>query len=73
MGIGAGILIAAVGAVLRFAVTADAEGFNIQTVGTILIIAGLAIAVIAAIATASRRTRVHDAGYVVERDDTARL
>ena len=44
MGIGAGILIAAVGAVLAFAVTAEVAGVDVQTIGVIMLIAGLAIA-----------------------------
>jgi len=39
--IGASIFIAAVGAILRFAVTGSVSGIDIPTVGTILIIAGL--------------------------------
>ncbi len=73
MGIGAGILIAAVGAVLRFAVTADAEGLDVQMIGTIMIIAGIAIAVIAAAFTASQRTRGTRGGVVYETDETTRL
>ena len=65
MGIGAGILIAAVGAVLAYAVTAEVEGVDINVVGVILIIAGLAIALFAAIATVSRRGRtLYDDDYV---------
>lgn len=55
MGIGAGILIAAVGAVLHYAVTAEISGINVQTVGTILLIAGVVIALVALIVTATRR------------------
>jgi hypothetical protein len=40
MGIGAAVLLIAVGAVLTFAVHATASGFNIHTVGIILMIAG---------------------------------
>lgn len=58
MTIGIGILIAAVGAVLRFAVTAEVSWIDIQTAGTILIVAGLVIAFVAAIATMSRRRTV---------------
>ncbi len=36
MGIGTSIVVFAVGAILRFAVTARATGFNIQTIGDIL-------------------------------------
>lgn len=39
--IGVSIFIAAVGAILRFAVTGDVSGIDIHTVGTILIIAGI--------------------------------
>jgi len=42
MGIAISILVGAVGAILRFAMTAPANqhGFNVQTAGTILMIAG---------------------------------
>jgi len=40
MSIGASIFLLVVGAVLTFAVTVTAEGFNINTVGIILMIAG---------------------------------
>ena len=43
MGVGAGILIVAVGAVLRFAVkVTNTHGFNVHTVGIILMVAGVA-------------------------------
>ena len=41
MTIGASIFIAAVGAILRFAVTGRVSGIDIPTVGSILIIAGV--------------------------------
>ncbi len=40
MGIGTSLLLIAVGAVLKFAVTATTSGINIQTVGVILMIVG---------------------------------
>ena len=40
MGIGASLFLLAVGAILTFAVTVEAEGFNINTVGWILMIVG---------------------------------
>ena len=40
MGIGVGILLMAVGAILTFAVHVTTSGFNIHTVGVILMIAG---------------------------------
>lgn len=42
MGIGAGIFLVAVGAILAFAVNWTANGFNIHTIGIILMIAGVA-------------------------------
>lgn len=60
MGIGAGILIAAVGAVLAYAVTAEFQGIDVNVVGVILMIAGVAIALIALIATVARRGRIDD-------------
>jgi predicted membrane channel-forming protein YqfA (hemolysin III family) len=40
MSLGVSIFLLVVGAILRFAITADTEGFNIHTVGIILIAAG---------------------------------
>ena len=40
MGIGASIFLIAVGAVLAFAVNVDAQGFNLNTIGVILMIVG---------------------------------
>jgi beta-lactamase regulating signal transducer with metallopeptidase domain len=42
MGIGVGIFLAAVGAILTFAVSVTATGFNIHTIGIILMIVGIA-------------------------------
>ena len=41
MYIGSSIFMIALGAILKFAVTATVAGFNIQTAGVILIIAGI--------------------------------
>ncbi|HEY8103407.1 MAG TPA: hypothetical protein VIE18_02760 [Gaiellaceae bacterium] len=41
MGISVSILLIAVGAILTWAVTADAEGIDINTVGVILLIVGI--------------------------------
>lgn len=41
MGIGAGLLLTAVGAILIWAVNADVSGVNIHTVGWILLIVGI--------------------------------
>jgi hypothetical protein len=40
MGIGTSLLLIAIGAILRFAVTVSISGFNLQTVGLILMIVG---------------------------------
>jgi beta-lactamase regulating signal transducer with metallopeptidase domain len=41
MGIGTSIFLIAIGAILRFAVTATVSGVNIHTVGTILLVVGI--------------------------------
>jgi hypothetical protein len=41
MSIGAALLLIAVGAVLKWAVTAQVSGFDIQTAGTVIFIVGL--------------------------------
>jgi hypothetical protein len=41
VGIGTSIFLIALGAILRFAVTATVSGINIATVGTILIVVGI--------------------------------
>lgn len=40
MGIGTSLFLLAVGAILTFAVEVEAEGFNINTIGVILMIVG---------------------------------
>ncbi|QVQ55187.1 hypothetical protein J4H86_16835 [Spiractinospora alimapuensis] len=46
MGIGLGIFLAVLGAVLFFGITADVSGLDLQAIGMILMIAGAAIVVI---------------------------
>ena len=41
MGIGTSIFLIALGAILRFAVTATVSGIEIATVGTILLVVGI--------------------------------
>jgi Domain of unknown function (DUF6458) len=41
MGLGVGIFLTALGAILAFAVSADVSGVNIHTVGWILLIVGI--------------------------------
>ncbi|MCW2614983.1 MAG: hypothetical protein JWN08_1977 [Frankiales bacterium] len=40
MGIGASVFLIAIGAILAFAVEVEANGFNINTIGIILMLAG---------------------------------
>jgi hypothetical protein len=41
MGIGTSLLLIAVGAILRFAVTADISGIELSTIGVILMVVGV--------------------------------
>jgi hypothetical protein len=77
MGIGVGIFLIAVGAVLAFAVNASVSGIDVQTVGVILMIVGALGLIVDLVIFAPRRRRVvaDDAAYVeaprrtvVERD-----
>jgi hypothetical protein len=40
MGVGTSIVVFAVGAILRFAVTVQTHGFNVHTIGVILMVVG---------------------------------
>jgi hypothetical protein len=51
MTIGAAIVLIAIGAVLKWAVTAHVNGFDIQTAGTVVFIVGLAGLVLAVVYT----------------------
>lgn len=73
MGIGVGIFLIAVGAVLAFAVEETVNGIDIQTVGVILLIVGALGIVLDLIIFAPRRRRVVEdvdtpRRTVVERD-----
>jgi hypothetical protein len=70
MGIGTSLLLIAVGAVLRFAITVSTHGFNIHTIGVILMIVGavgLLISLLWLTVWRDRQTRAAPARYV-ERD-----
>jgi membrane-bound ClpP family serine protease len=56
MRIGTSLVLIAIGAVLKFAVTAKANGINIGTVGIILMIIG-AVGLVISLAMASTRRR----------------
>ena len=63
MTIGTSIVLIAAGAILKWAVTAHVNGFNIQTAGTVLFVVGLVGLVLALIYTfwwANRRDPVYD-------------
>ncbi len=69
MGLGTSIFLIAVGAILKFAVTATVSGIELATVGTILIVVGIVGLVLSMIfmMQAGRRTVVAR-DSVVERD-----
>lgn len=74
MGIGSGIGLIVVGAILYFAVPGQLGPINISMIGVILMIAGLAVAVISAFMMSSRRTsrvvtQEGPAGTTVTRED----
>jgi Zn-dependent protease with chaperone function len=60
MTIGTSIVLIAVGAILKWAVTATISGFNIQTAGTVLLIVGIVGLILSLVYTFawSRRERV---------------
>jgi len=63
MTIGTSILLIAIGAILKWAVTATISGFNIQTAGTVLLIVGivgLILSLIYTFAWSRRETVVYD-------------
>ena len=69
MTIGTSILLIAVGAILKWAVTAHTNGFNIQTAGTVLIVVGLVGLVLSLIYMFGwqRRAAAYDDTRVVRR------
>jgi len=64
MGISVSILLIAVGAILTWAVTAEAEGIDVNTVGVILLIVGLLGLVLSLIFWSSWGGFQRRAGYV---------
>jgi Domain of unknown function (DUF6458) len=66
MTIGGSLLLIAVGAILAYAVTATVAGVDIQTVGVILMVAGLAGLVIGLFLLMSERRRVGDRTVIHE-------
>ena len=68
MGIGTSLLLIAIGAVLRFAITVSTHGFNIHTIGVILMIVGAIGLIISLFWMAVWRDRRTARGRYVERD-----
>jgi hypothetical protein len=66
MTIGAAVFITAIGAILRYAVNDDIQGVDLQTVGLILMIAGIVGLLISLAVEFSRRGR---ADYVEVREE----
>jgi len=66
MAIGTSILLIAVGAILRFAVSVTSTGFNLHTIGLILMLAGVLGLLISLLMWSSWSGRA-DAGYRRER------
>ena len=65
MGIGAGIVLIAVGAILAFAVNFSVSGIEISTIGFILMVAGV-IGIVVALVMNSQRSRTR---HTIVRDD----
>jgi hypothetical protein len=70
MTIGAAIVLIAVGAVLKWAVTAHISGFDIQTAGTVIFIVGLLGLVLAVMYTFWWNSRERYGGYGGYGDET---
>ena len=69
MGIGTSIFLIAVGAILKFAVTAEVSGLELSTVGVILMICGVVGLVLSLFMfNSARRTVVTDRPVVRERE-----
>jgi membrane protein implicated in regulation of membrane protease activity len=70
---GGSILLIAVGAILRYAVTASVSGISIQTIGLILMIAGIAALVLSLLYTLAwgprRRVVTRETGAVTRDPD----
>jgi sulfite exporter TauE/SafE len=68
MGIGTSLVLIAIGAVLRFAISVSAHGFSIHTIGVILMIVGAIGLLISLLWVAMWRDRRPGGARYVERD-----
>jgi hypothetical protein len=71
MTIGSSIVLIAVGAILKWAVTAHVSGINLQTAGTVLFVLGIIGLILSVLYTYvwSRQTRTTTARTYVPRDE----
>jgi uncharacterized protein DUF6458 len=69
LGIGTSILLIAVGAILKYAVTADVSGVSLETVGVILMIAGVVGAILSLFWMTIYADRVRERRVVGDRAD----
>lgn len=67
MYIGTSIFLIAVGAILKYAVTATVAGFDVQTAGVILIVAGIVGLLVSLFLVVSSRDRRRDGAVVEDR------
>ncbi|MEA2199028.1 MAG: hypothetical protein QOJ25_3079 [Solirubrobacteraceae bacterium] len=72
MGLGTSIFLIAVGAILRFAVSVSTHGFNIHTIGVILMVVGIAGLVISLFWILAWSDRRREGATVTRRDYVAR-
>jgi uncharacterized membrane protein len=68
VGIGTSILLIAVGAIMRWAITVDVDWIDIQTVGLILVVVGVIGLVVSFLWVALANDRRRDARTARERD-----
>ena len=73
MYIGTSLILIAVGAILKFAVTADVSGVSIDTVGLILMLVGLAGLLLSLLFTAFARDRAVATGETVVPGDAVEV
>ena len=67
MRIGTALVLIAIGAILYFAVNVDAEGFNINTIGVILMVVGI-VGLVISLVLANTFDRRGDRTVVRDRD-----
>lgn len=72
MGVGTSLILIAIGAVLRFAINVTTHGFNIHTIGIILMIVGVVGLIISLFWMAVWRDRRAAGARYVERDVPSR-